>query len=281
MQAVKGAERIGPGTRVGKLTVREATPQRSGGCVVWRCDCECGGSILLDTRQLRRGTRLDCGCGGDRRGRRRDLSGQRFGRLMCLEPARERSASGGTLWYCRCDCGNICLAEGAQLTRGYKRSCGCLHRPRTEEFLGRRFGRLLVTGYAGKSGGKHMWSCACDCGGSTVVAQGNLANGHTKSCGCLQREIYRENLKLVDGTSVAMIENRKKRPIKSNTSGVSGVYYSRRMDAWCAQITFKGTTYYLGKYGDIEDAIEARRAGEQIYDRFLDWYYHRGGVQAP
>lgn len=35
-----------------------------------------------------------------------------------------------------------------------------------DNFIGRRFGRLLVIGFAGKSNGKTNWHCVCDCGKS-------------------------------------------------------------------------------------------------------------------
>ncbi len=271
MEDWKALSSVGVGYRSGMLTVVEPTRQRRNGYVVWRCRCDCGGEILLDTRYLQRGAVRDCGCGGGWRART-NLAGKRFGKLVCLEPIHEK-VKGRTLWRCRCDCGNECVAVSTQLTHGYKKSCGCLHGPRSDEFLGKRFGALTVMSYAGKSGGKHLWNCRCDCGGETVVSQSNLRNGHTKSCGCLQREIHRQNLKIVDGTSVVMIENRMKQPIKSNTSGVSGVYYNNKLNQWSAQITFKGKTYYLGSFDDLEDARRARKRGEEMYDDFLEWYY--------
>lgn len=33
-----------------------------------------------------------------------------------------------------------------------------------------------------------MWNCLCECGKSTVVPTEKLNSGHTRSCGCLQRE---------------------------------------------------------------------------------------------
>lgn len=32
------------------------------------------------------------------------------------------------------------------------------------------------------------WLCVCDCGNLKIVSSNNLRNGHTKSCGCLQKE---------------------------------------------------------------------------------------------
>ena len=204
----------------------------------------------------------------------KNLRGQRFGMLTCIEPTDQRGPGGGVVWRCRCDCGGECLAVSTQLTQGFKKSCGCLSHPPVKDLVGRRFGMLVVTAYDGRRDGKHFWRCRCDCGRETVVCQSNLQNGHTKSCGCVQRQIYQENMRLVDGTSVTMIENRMKTPIRSNKSGYNGVYRNKRTGMWTAQITFKGKTYYLGSYPLLQDAVKARQRGEAVYDDFLNWYYN-------
>ena len=65
----------------------------------------------------------------------------------------------------------------------------------------------------------HRWKCVCDCGNETIVGQTLLQTGKTKSCGCIQKDIYKDNLKLVDGTSVTILEANKNRLIATNTSG--------------------------------------------------------------
>ena len=61
---------------------------------------------------------------------------------------------------------------------------------------------------------------------------------------------------------------------KTNTSGVKGVYYSKKRDKWIAQIMFQQKCYYLGGYDRIEDAAEARaEAEEKIFGDFLRWYH--------
>ena len=61
---------------------------------------------------------------------------------------------------------------------------------------------------------------------------------------------------------------------KTNTSGVKGVYYSKKRDKWIAQIMFQQKCYYLGGYDRIEDAAEARaEAEEKIFGDFQRWYY--------
>jgi len=51
--------------------------------------------------------------------------------------------------------------------------------------VGRRFGRLMVTAYAGNS----YWSCLCDCGKGTVACGHDLRRGLQKGCGCLRQKI--------------------------------------------------------------------------------------------
>lgn len=57
---------------------------------------------------------------------------------------------------------------------------------RFTDMLGRRFGRLVVTRYAGIRKRNRSWECVCDCGNTTVVLGTLLRNGKTRSCGCLQ-----------------------------------------------------------------------------------------------
>ena len=256
------------------LTVAEATEKRRNGYTVWRCLCDCGGEIELDTRYLQRGTIRDCGCVTKVRPGMLDLTGRRFGKLVCLHPAEKKDKRGNIQWVCRCDCGNSCLAAVPQLRSGYKKSCGCLSCPPLKDFVGKRFNMLTVTEYAGKKSGMHRWRCVCDCGEETVVGQTLLQSGKTKSCGCLQQTKIKTNMKFVDGTSVTSLEARISRPpIATNTSGYNGVYFNKKNEKWVAQIGFKGKTFYLGSFDDIQDAIKARKRSEEMYEDFLEWYY--------
>ena len=265
--------RIQIGFRRGKLTVIERTGEHKSRYSVWRCRCDCGGEILLDTRCLQRGTVTDCGCSTVVRPGQRDITGQRFGRLTALRPTGQLDRSGGLLWHCRCDCGGEIDVPLHQLTAGYRKSCGCLSHPPRKDYAGKRFGMLTVLDYAGKKNGMHRWRCRCDCGQETVVGQTLLQSGKTKSCGCLQRQMYAENLKLIDGTSVTLLEGSRKRLLSSNTSGYTGVYQTKANGKWAAQITFKGKTYYLGSYDRKEDAVKARKRGEEMHAAFLEWYH--------
>lgn len=60
---------------------------------------------------------------------------------------------------------------------------------RVNDIAGQRFARLTVVERAENSfGGRARWRCVCDCGGETITLGHKLTSGHTKSCGCLQRE---------------------------------------------------------------------------------------------
>lgn len=58
----------------------------------------------------------------------------------------------------------------------------------SSDLVGAKFGRLSVCHLSGTRGGKRYWLCRCECGATTEVVTAKLNNGHTQSCGCLQRE---------------------------------------------------------------------------------------------
>jgi len=95
-------------------------------------------------------------------------------------------------WKCRCECGNITTPKGVNIRSGSTKSCGCLQKETvskmfSKDFVGKRFGKLVVLKYTGKVNihGEKLYLCQCDCGNRTIVASGKLSNGDTSSCGCL------------------------------------------------------------------------------------------------
>lgn len=61
--------------------------------------------------------------------------------------------------------------------------------PAKLDLSGHRFGRLVVTAEAARTGASSKWSCVCDCGGVVDVITPSLRNGNTSSCGCIKREM--------------------------------------------------------------------------------------------
>lgn len=62
--------------------------------------------------------------------KRKDLTNQRFGKLVAIAPTDMRSpykTRKCVVWSCLCDCGVICFLDVNQLTTGHNKSCGCAH----------------------------------------------------------------------------------------------------------------------------------------------------------
>lgn len=209
---------------------------------------------------------------------RNDLTGKTFGQLTAVK-AVAKEGSRKRFWLCRCSCGSETVVEESHLKSGHTKSCGCyrrmLPRKRQHDLTGRRYGRLLVLGpVVEEDGSIRNWECLCDCGKKVICYKENLYSGATRSCGCLQEEQRRKNVKkaihFVEGTCIERIASRKN--CANNTTGHRGVY-RRDNNRWRAAIGFQGKLYYLGTFDRYEDAVKARvEAEENLYDAFLDRY---------
>ena len=121
-----------------------------------------------------------------------DLTGKRFGRLVALKDSgRREKNSGGVLWECQCDCGNIVLVSRGNLRSGHTTSCGCYGRRDNQkryikDLTGQKFGKLLVIEQTDKRSYRNViFKCQCDCGNIIEVPSSRLIQGKTTSCGCL------------------------------------------------------------------------------------------------
>lgn len=63
----------------------------------------------------------------------------------------------------------------------------------------KQFGRLRVISDIGRTKDRHiLWHCICECGNYVDVSSRDLQTGHTRSCGCLQKDRMSE-VKLIHG----------------------------------------------------------------------------------
>jgi len=115
-------------------------------------------------------------------GKRKNIIGQKFHHLTVKSEAGFNNSCHSQS-NCECDCGNMCIVRNADLKAGKTKTCGkCILR--REDLTGQRFKYLTVESDAGFSAsGAHQSNCICDCGNKTVVANSNLKNGNTESCG--------------------------------------------------------------------------------------------------
>ena len=189
-----------------------------------------------------------------------------------LELTDQTDKNGAKKYHCRCDCGNEIYVVRASLTRARRpvRSCGCVKNGKTKP--GDRYGKLTVVEQAGvKLIGKArsrqtQWLCQCDCGNQIVVTGHQLRTGGTRSCGCVLKPSIRELHR--DGTADFKLTKTKN---KNNTTGVTGVWYSKSKKKYIAEIYFRGKKNMLGEYDDIKHAAAARRRAERkIFIPYLD-----------
>jgi len=209
---------------------------------------------------------------------KQEIKNQRFGHLVAIQEVK-REGKRKHYWLCKCDCGNETVVEESHLKDGHTKSCGCYRSKKgLKDLTGQRFGRLtVVRRVVGEDGKNNCWECRCDCGNICICRQTNLRSGTTKSCGCLQEEIRKENMKkaihFVDGTCVERIASKKN--YSNNKTGCRGVY-RRENNTWRASIGFQGKLYSLGSYHTFEEAVRARQeAEERLYTPFLREYDSR------
>lgn len=176
------------GQTFGRLTALSRVERK--GKTHWACSCSCGGSVTATTYRLTSGNTKSCGCLKKEVGlkMRLDVTGERYGRLLAVKPAK--SVNRGMEWEFLCDCGTTCVKTLGKVRAGEIKSCGCLMdgAERSSRLMvditGFSFGKLTASSRVGST---RKWEWSCDCGGSCVATKHEVVSGRVKSCGCLAR----------------------------------------------------------------------------------------------
>lgn len=112
------------GMRSGRLVAIRPTEEMRRSSRLWLCQCDCGKQLLAEPYKIRNQVITSCGCLRIEK-KIRDITGQRFTRLVALERLNRKRGS-SFLWRCQCDCGKIVEVSSNSLLSGNTRSCGCL-----------------------------------------------------------------------------------------------------------------------------------------------------------
>lgn len=188
MSRLKSEDLIGK--KFNMLTVNKFVGKNKFGKYLYECTCDCGNKYVGIGSKLISGDVKSCGCYNLKKIAERfskDLTDKRFGKLVVLEKS-DRRIDGRIVWKCKCDCGNECFVPSNNLISGNTKSCGCLRL--TEDFTGKKFGRLTVLEKVSKTGDTRvLYKCKCDCGNECIIGGNDLKRGTTRSCGCLQKEL--------------------------------------------------------------------------------------------
>lgn len=101
--------------------------------VMWLCKCDCGNETIVASQDIKSGHTKSCGCIPTKPKNIGiiDLTGKRFGKLVVVERAEDyvykakNRMTTSPRWLCKCDCGNITIAQGGNLRNGNTTHCGC------------------------------------------------------------------------------------------------------------------------------------------------------------
>lgn len=123
------------GQRFERLTVVKELDRRIDGGIAWECMCDCGNTVVTNSKSLKNGNTKSCGCLQKDKARinviknhpgRVDHTGKRFGRWTVLRVS-PTPVGENTRWVCKCDCGTVTDVITQSLVNGRSTSCGCAH----------------------------------------------------------------------------------------------------------------------------------------------------------
>lgn len=114
------------GKRFGRLLVLSRAASDKQNNARWSCSCDCGNEVLVRGSFLIHGQGF-CGrtCPLNIERLTRNITGERFGRLVVLEPVKVGRLT-KPIWRFKCDCGVTRDMRSYNVTSGDTKSCGCL-----------------------------------------------------------------------------------------------------------------------------------------------------------
>lgn len=204
----------------------------------------------------------------------KDITGQRFGKLVVIGYVGSEKRQ--SKWLCQCDCGNEYVGTKDHLMSGNTRSCGCMSGYLHHGMYGTRLYRIFLamkqrcynpnnTAYK-HYGGRGIKVCSqwmCN-DGFLLFMRWSMENGYDDSLsidridvnGDYSPENCRWSNRSVQGFNKAGTKN----PV-----GIRGVTFERERNVYYARICVNYKQINLGRYKNLDDAISARRAAEQKY----------------
>lgn len=274
---------------------------------MWHCRCSCENHTEKDVPQttLISGDSQSCGCLKLEKAsqRKHDLTGKKYGRWEVLyeQPEKIRSGKKIRVYHCRCECGTERDVEQKALLYGESLSCGCLHTEIVKEtgHKNKQYNQYDLSGEYGigfTSKGERFLFDLDDyerirnfkwhISEFGYVCSTKYQDGKSKLVNFARLIMVAPDGYDIDHVSHDRADNRKinlrlstrsqnlmnKGLHYKNTSGVTGVSYDKNRQKWRAYINKDGKQINLGYYNDFNDAVIARRKGEERY--FGEYSFH-------
>lgn len=218
-----------------------------------------------------------------------NLLDKKFGRLRAVEsyPSHPRQ---GSRWKCVCDCGNTRVVLGGNLISGNSSSCGCMANEMTSKRSkthGRSSGDPTYSVWAGiiqrcensnsecheRYGGRGIDVCErwksfenfLEDMGERPSKSHTIERTDNNKGYCPENCIWTDDISL---------QAYNKRVYSNSTSGVAGVNWDSKSNAWRVRISKEGKRICLGYFKSFEEAVKTRRKAEIEYFGF----HKDGGV---
>lgn len=211
--------------------------------------------------------------------------------LMQVEDYVDQKGNHAAKWLCQCDCGSEpFIVTGSSLRSGHCLSCGCLRK----NFCSNSFVKTNTVDLSGDYGigwttntnrefyfdledyDKIKDCCWCEnvdgngyhyLSGWDRINRKTIRITHLLGYGEYDHKNRNpfDNRKKNFRKSTIAENNQNRSRAKNNTSGVTGVYWSKQANKWCAFITENKHRIHLGCFANKNDAIYARLSGEKEY----------------
>lgn len=143
------------------------------------------------------------------------------------------------------------------------------------DITGAKYNRLTVVKLASLKGSDGPeWECLCDCGNTKIISGHNLKRGHTKSCGCLFKEI-RKTAFITHGRTKTP-EYRSWNAMKqrcTNPKHSAYIYYGGRGITVCPEWlnSFEQFLFDMGEKPNQKMSIERIDVNEGYYKDNCKW----------
>lgn len=221
---------------------------------------------------------------------RKDLVGQRFGRLVVIGFAGVRLNAQGKprgYWRCRCDCGNLCEALSSTLQIGKKKSCGCANAVPNKYYSLGDISICLMENRKGQQG--YFWFDTALLELAQTYVWNQDKDGYAFSCSTWHEPLKFHRLvlglqkgdrKIVDHINGDVHDNRKcnlrlctSSQNSQNRKRVRGWY--KKDNKFYSTICLNGQVISLGAFATAEEAAAAYHGAARLL--FGDFYCSASG----
>lgn len=184
-------------------------------------------------------------------------------------------------------CNNVFTAMSTSVNTGHTKSCGCLikqckedlfiinRKDFTQSILSQELHYNPITGVFKRLAGKDITGKTNSAGYHAIMVAGHSYLAH-RLAWLYVYGVFPKMIDHIDGNKinnaitnlreVSSQENQQNLTIASNnTSGVTGVSFSKSHCKWESKVQVGGKTIHLGRYSDKADAVLARKQGEIKY----------------